>query len=304
MAAVSSFRLGFGDSKGTGRGVLSICVGRTERGATLIETEPDYSACSLDELRDVARHINRVEFPDRATRVDAEIAARTRSQNATSQSVRNSSTRFPRWLKIVFAGVAAAMLLMVGIPMFIALGINSIADRRSELRGRVKAYAGDGAIDRMVRRYAPGVASEGYIVELPRFSLSKSSNTTYSLSGLPTPDSTAYVEIYTYLPHERASRTDLEKLAPPIPSSHRIRAVLFHRNSGQIITQRDAAVAELDRTHVFDVMPASFIRNLFDVPLKQIGDTSDLALTVKYDIGNQSVQSEGAVAINVPAPTL
>jgi len=51
-------------------------------------------------------------------------------------------------------------------------------------------------------------------------------------------------------------------------------------------------------------MPASFIRNLFDVPLKQIGDTSDLALTVKYDIGNQSVQSEGAVAINVPAPTL
>lgn len=270
----------------------------------MIDPEPDYSACNLDELLDVARHIDRERFPDRAARLDAEIAARTKPQNSTSQSVPNGSTRFPRWVKIAFAAVAAAVLLMVGIPMFIALGLNGIAQQQSHLRGPVKAYAGDGAIDRVVRRYAPGVESEGYILELPGFSLSKSSDVTYSLSRLPTPDATAYVELYTYLPHQRASRAELERLAPSIPLVHRIRAVLFHRNSGRIIFEREAAVAELDRTHVFDVMPATFIRNLFDVPLKQVGETSDLALRVTYDIGNQPVQSEGAVAISVPAPTL
>jgi hypothetical protein len=36
----------------------------------------DYSACTLAELRDVAAHIDRLQFPERAARVDAEIRKR------------------------------------------------------------------------------------------------------------------------------------------------------------------------------------------------------------------------------------
>jgi hypothetical protein len=36
----------------------------------------DYSACTLAELRDVAEHIDRLQFPERALRVDGEIRKR------------------------------------------------------------------------------------------------------------------------------------------------------------------------------------------------------------------------------------
>jgi hypothetical protein len=36
----------------------------------------DYSACTLAELNDVAEHIDRLQFPERASRVDAEIRRR------------------------------------------------------------------------------------------------------------------------------------------------------------------------------------------------------------------------------------
>jgi hypothetical protein len=36
----------------------------------------DYSVCTLAELRDVAAHIDRLQFPERAARVDAEIRKR------------------------------------------------------------------------------------------------------------------------------------------------------------------------------------------------------------------------------------
>jgi hypothetical protein len=44
----------------------------------MIDDPIDYSQCSLAELRDVASHIDRVAFPERALRVDDEIRRRGR----------------------------------------------------------------------------------------------------------------------------------------------------------------------------------------------------------------------------------
>lgn len=171
------------------------------------------------------------------------------------------------------------------------------------LEKQVARYAGDGSADLLTRTYQPGVRSEGFQVELPPIPATESKRT-FSLARLPLPERSAHFEIITFTPQTRGTIEELERQAPDIPPDHRINAVLFDAESREVFARIDARVADLDRTHTFRLVPAKFIRNIFDVDLSKISSSEHLVLSIDYAAGAVPRSNPVIVMIVVDAPTL
>lgn len=76
----------------------------------------DYAALSIDELIDVAGHIDREAFPDRAAVVDAELAKRRDAQETTFDT---AIERYLRWRWIAFGSwlTIIPLELVIGMPL-------------------------------------------------------------------------------------------------------------------------------------------------------------------------------------------
>jgi hypothetical protein len=85
----------------------------------------DYSKYTLDELRDVQRHISREKYPERARFVDAELARRAASEEAGGTS--SQETRGRRNTAVI-AGVVIISIAIAQFLVFVALDAAGVID--------------------------------------------------------------------------------------------------------------------------------------------------------------------------------
>ncbi len=82
-----------------------------------MDSEPDYKKYSIEELRDVARHIDRQRFPVRARDVADELAKRL--SRPRDNAAIAALERFNRWQILTLASLVACLPLafLVGAPL-------------------------------------------------------------------------------------------------------------------------------------------------------------------------------------------
>ncbi|NND45674.1 MAG: DUF898 domain-containing protein, partial [Xanthomonadales bacterium] len=106
-------------------------------------TRPDYSSCTLEELRDVAAHIDQAEYPERYAEVQHQIALReqgTGPDPADTSGSENTAEQMPGAHEVTFTGSGGEFFRIWIVNLLLSLVTLGIYSAWATVRNRRYLY--------------------------------------------------------------------------------------------------------------------------------------------------------------------